>query len=285
MNLLADSFWRAVAYCLHPRVILWSLLPLLVAGGGVFGLGWLYWEEAIAAVRATLERWSLVQAMLEWLETIGFGGLRTLMAPLIVVTLAVPVIVVASLLLVALLMTPALVNMVAARRFAGLERRRGAAWWQVWLWSALCTVAALAALVLSIPLWFVPPLVLLLPPLIWGWLACRVFGFEVLAAHASAAERRRILHEQRWWLLAIGIVCGYLGAAPSLLWAASAVTLVFAPVLVLVSVWLYTLVFAFSACWFSHFALAALHRMRVAETAAPPPPPLPLQLAEKLPPL
>jgi hypothetical protein len=28
------------------------------------------------------------------------------------------------------------------------------------------------------------------------------------------------------------------------------------------SVWLYTLVFTFAACWFAHYALAALHRLR-----------------------
>jgi len=43
-----------------------------------------------------------------------------------VVVLAVPVIVVASLLLVARLMTPALVGRVAVRRFDTLERKRGA---------------------------------------------------------------------------------------------------------------------------------------------------------------
>jgi hypothetical protein len=30
MSLLLDSFWRAAAYCLHPRVIVLSLLPLLL---------------------------------------------------------------------------------------------------------------------------------------------------------------------------------------------------------------------------------------------------------------
>ena len=33
MNRVLDSFWRAAAYCLHPRVIPLSLLPLVVAGG------------------------------------------------------------------------------------------------------------------------------------------------------------------------------------------------------------------------------------------------------------
>ena len=96
----------------------------------------------------------------------------------------------------------------------------------------------------------------------------------------QADERRTILREQRWPLLAIGVVCGYLGAAPTLLWAAGAATLIFAPLLMLVSVWLYTLVFAFAALWFAHFALAALQRLR---KGAAPATPSPLQTAEALP--
>ena len=65
------------------------------------------------------------------------------------------------------------------------------------------------------------------------------------------------------------------GAAPSLLWAASALTLVFAPLLIVVSVWLYTLVFGFSALWFTHFALSALAHLRgqAATVDREPPPP------------
>jgi hypothetical protein len=43
---------------------------------------------------------------------------------------------------------------------------------------------------------------------------------------------------------------------------------VFAPVLVPVAVWIYTLVFAFSALWFAHFALAALRNLRAESEAA-----------------
>jgi len=277
MKPMFDAFWRAAAYCLHPRVILWSILPLALTGGAVFGLGWLYWESTVAAVRATLEQWQLVLAAMTWLDSVGAGVLRTLIAPLIVVAVAVPLIVIASLLLVALGMTPALVELVAERRFPQLEKKRGGGWWRGLVWSLGCTVVALLALLLSVPLWFVPPLVLLLPPLIWGWLTCRVLSYDVLALHASAAERRQIIHEQRWPLLAIGIVSGYLGAAPSLLWAVSAATLIFAPVLVLVSVWLYTLVFAFAACWFAHFALAELQRLRDQAKATVTPPATPIE--------
>ena len=239
-----------------------SLAPLLLAGGMTLALGYFFWEPAVAGMRATLEGWVLIDALLKWLEGLGGSGLRALIAPLVIVALALPVIVVLSLLLVALFMAPALVALVAKRRFADLEARRGAALWQSVLWSLGCTLLALLALLLSIPLWFVPPLVLIVPPLIWGWLTYRVMAFDVLAEHASVDERRTILREHRWPLLAIGVITGYLGAAPTLLWALGAAALIFAPLLVLVSVWLYTLVFAFAALWFAHYALAALQQLR-----------------------
>lgn len=37
MQGLADAFWRAAAYCLMPRVIALSLLPLLASGLLAFG--------------------------------------------------------------------------------------------------------------------------------------------------------------------------------------------------------------------------------------------------------
>jgi hypothetical protein len=40
MKLLFDSFWRAVAYCLHPRVIVLSLLPKVLIAGRALGLGY-----------------------------------------------------------------------------------------------------------------------------------------------------------------------------------------------------------------------------------------------------
>lgn len=278
MSPMLDAFWRAVAYCVHPRVILWSLAPLLVAGGLAFAAGWFFWEDAVASVRATLEQWSLVAAAMQWLDSMGLQKMHALVAPMIVVALTVPAVVLLSLLLVAWLLTPAVVELVAARRFPDLRREHGGGWLQGLGWSLACTVAALAALVLSMPLWLVPPLVVVLPPLIWGWLTYRVFAFDVLASHASAAERRTLLQRRRWPLLAMGVVTGLLGAAPSMLWAASAATLIFAPLLVVVSVWLYTLVFAFAACWFAHYLLAALDLERRAAmpvpAAAPVEPPL-----------
>lgn len=274
MRHVFDAFWRAGAYCLHPRVIGLSLLPVVLAGALAVGLSYWFWEPAVAGLRAWLESWSLVAALLQWLDSVGATGFRAVMAPLVIVALALPVIVVVSLLLVAMLMTPSIVSLVAERRFMALERRRGASFFQSALWSLGYSAMALLALAVTVPLWLLPPLVLVLPPLIWGWLSYKVMSFDVLAEHATAAERRIVTAEHRWPLLAIGVVSGFLGAVPSLIWAFGALALVFAPVLIVVSIWLYTLVFAFSALWFAHYALHALHGLRMADATrvatAPP---------------
>ena len=205
MGAILDAFWRAVAYCLHPRVMLWSLVPLLVAGGTVGLLGWLYWEPTVAAVRETLAQWELLAALMRWLDSIGGEAAHALLAPILVLALAVPVIVLVALVAVALFMTPAIVSLVAARRFPDLERRHGAGWWQGLAWSLACTAAA---------------------------------------------------------LLAMGVLSGYLGSAPSMLWAWGVAAVPLAPLLAVASVWLYTLVFAFASCWFAHYLLAALQLQR-----------------------
>ncbi|MFX6230697.1 EI24 domain-containing protein, partial [Acinetobacter baumannii] len=71
--------------------------------------------------------------------------------------------------------------------------------------SLAATALALVLIVLSMPLWLIPPLVMVLPPLIWGWLTYQVFGFDVLAEHASAEERRALLKEHRLPMLVMGV--------------------------------------------------------------------------------
>lgn len=271
---MLDSFWRAAAYCLHPRVVALSLLPLLLMLALALGGGYFFWQDAVQATRTWLDGSALLTTVLGWLQGLGLGDLAAVLAALLVLLAATPVLVMAALLAVALLMTPALVALVAQRRFPDLERKHGGSFWLSVLWSLGATLLALLALLVSVPLWFVPPLVLIVPPLIWGWLTYRVMAFDALAEHASRAERIELFRRHRNSLLGIGIITGYLGAAPSLVWASGVVFAAAFFVLVPLAIWIYTLVFAFSSLWFTHYALAALQRLR-AEPA--PQQPLPEQ--------
>lgn len=275
MKPLLDSFWRAAAYCLHPRVIALSLLPLVLMVAIALGLGYFFWDDAIDNVRATLDSWAVVATLGGWLVSIGMPGLKAALAPLVVVFLVTPVIVVGSLLAVAVLMSPSMLSLVAERRFPALEKKHGGSFLASVFLSFGATLVAIVALVVSIPFWFIPPLVLILPPLIWGWLTYRVLSYDMLSDHASRDERRTLLRRHRGALLGIGVLTGYLGAAPSLVWASGVLFIAMAPVLVPVAIWIYTLVFAFSALWFAHYLLAALEALRGEGSGQVPPAPPP----------
>lgn len=261
---MLDASWRAAAYCWHPLALLWGLLPLALAAGGGLGMGWIGWEPAVSQVRALLDRTDLLAALFEWMQAVGLPDPRPLLAPLMVVALAMPVLVLLTLLLVAWLLAPAMVRLVARRRFPDLVPSPGAAGrWRALAWSLLCALAALAALLFSVPLWLLPPLVFVLPPLVWGWLCYRVFSFSALACHASADERRLVLHRRRWALRAAAVLCGLACALPVLAWALGAAAPLRAPLLVPLLLWLYTVLFAFAALWFTHFLLTALQQLRL----------------------
>lgn len=268
MNLLFDSFWRAVIYCLRPRVIALSFLPLVLMVALSLGLGYYFWDAALDGVRGALEASAVVNNLWVWLQNMGAGRLKLVLAPLIVIFAVTPLIVVVSLLMVSLLMTPALTHLVAERRFPTLERKRGGTVLGSIFWSLGSTLMALLALLVSTPLWLLPPLVLVLPPLIWGWLTYRVMAFDALSEHASADERRTLLKTHRLNLVGMGVFCGFLGAVPSLIWASGALFAAAFVILVPFAIWIYMLVFAFSSLWFAHYGLAALQALRTANSLA-----------------
>jgi hypothetical protein len=265
MRLFLDSFWRALLYCLMPRVIVLSLLPLAMLLVLSVSWGYFYWSPTQDWVREMLASWQVLQSMMDWLQDKGAAELQAVMVPLVVIFAITPVLVVASLLAVSLMMTPALVDLVVQRRFSHLALKRGGTTVTSLVWTVTSTLAAMVAMVISLPLWAVPPLMFILPPLIWGWLSYRVMVYDALVTHASREERLAIGRQHRGWLLLVGVLTGYLGALPSLVWASGALFASAFLVLIPLAIWIYALVFAFTSLWFTHYSLAALEALR-AET-------------------
>jgi hypothetical protein len=272
MPAVLDAFWRAAAYCLHPRVILFSLLPVFLSGGLALLLGYLFWASAIETLGTWLEASASITMVWSWLEAVGLPRLKAVLPHAILLLLLTPAVVLLSLAAVSFLMTPALVRLVAGRRFPELQMLHGAPWWKAVAWTLGSVLLALLAMVLSLPMWIVPPLVLILPPLIWGWLTYRVMAYDARALHASADERRAVLAQCRRTLFGMGVVVGLMGAGPSLIWSTGLMTIAMAPLLLPVSMWLYIMVFSFASLWFIHFCLFALQELR--RRAAPVPAPL-----------
>ena len=262
MSHFLRSLMRALASLMHPRVLWMTLLPFLAAGG-IWGVAlWFSWSTLLDLVQRYLAQFSLSQTAFHVLTAIGLVGLHLVIAPFIVVTLMVPLIVATALLLTAGWAMPGVIRHLARHRYPHLERLHGGSWYGGIAQALLATAIFLVIVLLSLPLWLVPPFFAVIPPLLWGWLTYRVMTYDALAAHASAAERAPIIRRHRWPLLSMGIVTGLLGSLPALLWVTSVAMIVLFPFVALAAIWLYVLIFVFSALWFAHFCLGELHNLR-----------------------
>lgn len=279
---LGLALWRALLSCFHPQVIWavsWPMGLSLVLFCGLAAWGWSSWVQALAHALSGPPGQAF-QGLFDWLGMAPPDArqLADVLAPVLLVLMAVPVLVLAALLTVSVFLVPVLTRWVVRRRGLVLPPCEPAPWWRTAGRSVKTTLQALALLALSFPLWWVPVLGTLVPALVWGWLASRALTDEVLADHATDEQARRLRREHATPLLLLGLLATSLGAAPSHLlvlgavlsglvvgltggawWGAMGGLLSMgAPLLVGLFVWFYTLLFAFSALCFAHYLLPRL---------------------------
>lgn len=267
-----NNVWHALRYALkdslRPQVLAWSMLPVacIALVGGV-ALWW--WGDAWQAMTAwwvqSLQAMGLEQASDSgWLH-----GAVKLLAALSLGLLAAGGAVLLALLVSAAVITPPMVRLVAQQRFPSLHRQHGANWLHSLVWAAGSTALALVALLVSLPLWLIPPLMLVLPAVIGGWLTYRILVFDVLAEHATKAERQALLRRHRVPLLLMGMACGFVSALPGLLSVSFWWVLATFWLLIPLALCFYAWTMAWAALWFAHFALESLAHNRVASVNVP----------------
>ena len=262
MKRVFDSGWRAALYCLHPRVIGLSLLPSLLLVVVTFGVAYFFWHGAVDLLNLQIEQSFYASKVTAWMDDLGMQRLKVVLPHILILLFLTPVLVVVSMLVVSYWMAPALVAMVAERRFTTLEALGKPRFLSVLLWALGSVLMAFFALVLSMPLWLIPPLVILAPPIIWGWLTYRIMAFDALSIHASTQERRTIFRTHRFALIGIGVIVGFVGGIPSLMWSMGLMAITLAPFLVPLVMWLYMVIFAFASLWFAHYCLSVLSEGR-----------------------
>lgn len=257
------SFGMALVGTMHPRMLWLSLRPFLIVSVLWGILIWLTWTPALEALSIFLTTSIFTSWIQEGLIWAGFENARAWIAPLFFVMLIIPLITISLLVFIAFSTVPAIVKIASRQsQFQDLECKRGGGFFGSLIYSLWSALICLALVMLTLPVWWVPPLVAVLPPLLWGWLTMRLMSYDVLAKHASAEERDLLLQKYRWPLLCMGIASGMLGAVPTFFWATSALALVLFPIVSFVALWIYSLIFVFAALWFSYFLLHALKQLR-----------------------
>jgi hypothetical protein len=263
MQQVFKSFGLALVGVMHPKMLWLSLRPFLIVSVFWGTLIWLTWTPALEMLSTFLTASIFTSWIADGLIWAGFESARAWIAPLFFVILLIPLISITLLVFIALTTVPTVVKVVA-RQFAykDIAKKKGGSLFGSFFYTLWSALICLALVMLTLPVWWIPPLVAVLPPLLWGWLTMRLMSYDVLTLHATAEERDILLQQHRWPLLAMGIFSGMLGAVPTFFWATSVLALVLFPIVSFVALWIYSLIFVFAALWFTHYLLEALKELR-----------------------
>lgn len=266
MNSVLTACRRALGAQFSGRMLLLSLAPLLLAIA-LWSVGmWLGLQPMLDWLHTLFADYGGFETSGSMLEMVGLGMLKVMVVPLLAIVLMLPLMIGSALLFVGVVAMPAIESYVGKRQYPELQKKEGGSFFGS-VAINLGSVAVFALLWLfTLPLYALPPLAWLVQAALWAWVTSRVMSYDALAAHATQDERLALVRRRRSALLAIGFTTGLAGALPGIVWMGGALlSIVLFPILALVSLWLYVMIFLFAGLWFQYYCLQELEELR-AET-------------------
>src|SRR5262249_6502157 len=135
---------------------------------------------------------------------------------LLLLFLFVPVVLITAVLIISVVSMPAMATHVGERDYPRLARREG----RTFAGSAGDAGVALADFALlsavSLPLWLLPIFWPVLPLVLFGYFNQRVYRYDALADHATAAEIAELIARNRGELFLLGVALALIGHVPLL---------------------------------------------------------------------
>lgn len=197
---LVAALLRAVPVFFSARLFALVLLPLAAAAFAWIVVAWWAWEPLVR---------SLSQSLFAWSDRFGPVAAAVLAAVMLMFAA-----VLTALVAIAVLAMPVIVEAVATRDFAELERRRGGTFAGS-LINALGAVAAFVSLwLLALPLLVFPPAYIVASILLNAWLNRRLLPYDALAVHADLDELRTVIRSARGRLFRLGLAIAPLSLVP-----------------------------------------------------------------------
>ncbi len=237
MSAAADALARALRDLFSLRVLWVVVWPMLAAALLWLVLGVSFWGTFSGWIAQGLDAIG-IQTWLAELEPVWIAHGIQLLVHLM---LFVPAVLLTALVITALFAMPALVRMVAERDYPRLERKQGGGLVGS-LGNAVIALALFVGLwIVTLPLWLIGVGVgVVVPFAAAAYLNQRLFRYDAVGEHASAAEMAALFAQERsgWW--GLGLLTGLVQFVPFLN--------LFGPV--------------FAALAFIHFGLARLDAQR-----------------------
>ena len=211
MERIFAALLKGLASLMHPRMLWLIVWPILVALAIWLTLAALYWSQAAAWMDLKLHQWPVYDwAVSVWPLTL----VAAWFAWLFLLFLFVPVVLITAVLIISVVSMPAMVTHVGERDYADLARRKGGTFAGS-LWNALVSLVYFTLLfAVTLPLWLFPLLWPVLPVVLFGYFNQRVFRYDALAEHGTAAEMVDLIRRDRGELFVLGIALAVIGHIP-----------------------------------------------------------------------
>jgi CysZ protein len=210
MSPVIAAFNSALRDLREPRVLALALVPPLAAIAVWAVLAWAYaddWARWVAD-------WIATTPWLTWIRDLGLSSVFVWASGIAAFALLIPVMLITAVLVTELVAMPVIVPLIGERHYPRIERLRGGTVAGS-LWNAAATTAMFAALwLITLPLWLTGIGALVLPPLLSAYFNQRMFRYDALAEHASAAEYEMIARGSGRRLFLLGLVLAALYYVP-----------------------------------------------------------------------
>jgi len=201
----------------HPRMLWLMVWPMLVSLAVWGTLALVFWTQLAFWLAGLLNQFALGTVRIE------LGDLAMFLANVALLLLFVPLVYLTALFILGAFGMQKMVEHVASRSFALLERRRGGGAAGS-VWNAIVAFAGMLLLfAVSLPLWLIPVLWPVITLAILTWVNQRLLRYDALAEHADAAEMARVFREHRGPLLVLGFLLALAAYVPFLGFVAPAV--------------------------------------------------------------
>lgn len=187
MTEVLAAFSRSLRDLTRAEVLWQALWPPLVALA--------FW--AIVAVAVWSHAVALTAQFLPLLPWSGWEWVTHWAAAFLLLAAFAGLVYFTAILLVAVIALPRLINLVAARDYPELGRHGENVFWGSLGNTLAAGLIFVAGFLLTLPLLLVPGGLLVLPMAWTSWLNQRTFRFDAVAEHATAAEMRRLVADNR----------------------------------------------------------------------------------------
>jgi len=210
MNILGALVYGLVNV-LHPRMLWLMVWPMFVSLAVWGTLALVLWTRLALWLAGILRQW--LEPALGFVR-LDFGDASLIAANVILFLLFVPLVYLTALFILGVFGMQKMVDHVAQRSYPQLARRRGGGTAGSAANGIITLAGMLGLFIVSLPLWFIPPLWPLIPLVILSWGNQRLLRYDALAEHADSAEMARIFRERRGALYVLGFLLALLAYVP-----------------------------------------------------------------------